>query len=339
MSLGQHQLEADTGSPMRPGSSWTANSFFADSAISVRTRTPGPLEKETNPFDTYAATEQPGLADRLEGLVAEIWASEQDCAIRGNKRRRLERAMDEIEAALEDEESYLESNQSDPGTTDPETADPEQSPTTPAMPTASDEELEQIRTNLASTVEAMRLRQQEQRHLHQLAIEKLEAVAQRCLQQERALREFSEEIAYLREQNRHLDQQLETATNRLNQSQLESARKDLAINAMSSAVAGLEGWINNSSTPNRTPRRIVTRGRGRFRGRYYAEEQMDVPAWSGGSDARLHDGVTAWVRGFRDVEEELKSSQGNLKARLEEGKIRLDDGGDDWGEFESASGV
>ncbi|EXJ88968.1 hypothetical protein A1O3_02032 [Capronia epimyces CBS 606.96] len=330
MSLSDQQPDPGVRSPGRPGSSWTNNSLFADSAISVRTRTPGPFDKDMDAFDTYATTIHPGIADRLKGLVSEIWASEQDSAISGNKRRRLERALGEIEAALEDDGTYSEES-------DAETTHSKQLLASPPSQAVGDEDLEHIRTSLVSTVEAMRMRQQEQRHLHQLTIEKLEAVAQRCIQQERRLREFSEEIVLLQERNRRLIQENERITTQLDQSQIDSARKDLAVDAMSSAVAGLEGWINNSSMPNRTSRRVVTRGRGRFRGRYYVDEPREAPDSHSGPDAKLHEGVTAWLRGFRDVQEELRSSQSGLNTRLKELQSDLQDAEDDWGEFESPS--
>lgn len=287
-------------------------------------------EKEMDPFDAYAVMPRPAIADRLEGLVSEIWAAEQDSDIRGNKKRRLERAMDEIEAALEEDET-------DPEESGAETTHTGHRPIPSLSQRVSDQDLEHIRTSLASTVESMRMRQQEQRHLHQLTIEKLEAVAQRCIQQEKRLREYSDEIALLKERNRRLTQENERVTRQLDQTQSDSARKDLAVNAMSSAVAGLEGWINSSSTPNRANRRVVTRGRGRFRGRYYVDEHLDAPAGHGGPDAKLHEGVTAWLRGFRDVQEELRSSRSGLNFRLDELQGGRPDTEVDWGEFESAS--
>ncbi|EXJ95057.1 hypothetical protein A1O1_00175 [Capronia coronata CBS 617.96] len=322
MSLADQQ--PDAGSPTRPWSSWTNNSLFADSAISVRTRTPGPPFEELKSFDTHGATTDPGIADRLKGFVAEIWAWEQEGAISGDKRRRLEGAIDEIEAALVEEDTNVEEINAET--------------TTPRSEPVSDQDLEHIRTSLASTVEAMRMRQQEQRHLHQLTIEKLEVVAQRCIQQERRLREFSAEIVLLKEQNHRLIQDNARITSQLDQTQTESARKDLAVDAMSSAVAGLEGWIN-SSAPARTPRMVVTRGRGRFRGRYYVEDPGDAPPGTGGHDAKLHEGVTAWLRGFRDVQEELRSSQKGLLSRPKEFHGGSEDAEDDWGEFESVAGM
>jgi hypothetical protein len=84
-------------------------------------------------------------------------------------------------------------------------------------------------------------------------------------------------------------------------------------------------------------RKVVARGRGRFRGRYYVDEPGDVAsphALDASSDSKIiHEGVNAWLRGWRDIEEELRSSTrtGSLP-----GNDRSVDG-NDWGEFQSAS--
>ncbi|KIW78886.1 hypothetical protein Z517_08725 [Fonsecaea pedrosoi CBS 271.37] len=342
MSLANNQPDgAATPSPTRPGSAWTNTSLFADSAISMRTRSPAPLEKESSSSQPGETEDDSAIADRLNGLVSEIWACEQDAAIRGQKRRRIEKAMDEIEAALEEES--LASEESDCETTHQSQSAPSPLPDTSS---ATEADLELIRVHLTSTVDSMRMRQQEQRHLHQLTVEKLEAVAQRCIQQERRVREFAEEIVTLRKQNRDLTQHNDSLRNRLREAQSESAKKETAVKAMSSAVSGLEGWINGSPTPNRPSqsRKIVTRGRGRFRGRYYVEEPVESRGHSGfdgPSDVRaLQEGVTAWLRGFRDVEEELRSSQTAAKVpRAKDFKTIPEDSDNEWGEFETATGV
>jgi hypothetical protein len=285
----------------------------------------------------YEAPDQPAIADRLNGLVSEIWATEQDGSIRGDKRRRLEEAMDEIEAALEDDPSSLED--SDVDTTAPEHSSPPPPPP-PKPPGVSEQDLEMVRNSLASTVESMHMRQQEQRHLQQLTVEKLEAIAQRCVQQEKRLREFAEEMVRLKRENTQLRQENETLDRQLDQAQVEATKKEVAVNAMSSAVIGLEGWINASPTPSRTPRRVVTRGRGRFRGRYYVDETREEPVASpsdGLTDARaLHEGVTAWLRGFRDVEEELRASDHAKFSRGKKAEHIREDVEEDWGDFASA---
>lgn len=353
MSLADDQNNNDTGpaatgcSPTRPSSAWTSSSVFADSAVSLRSGTPVPSEKEMHSFQPpeEEPPSQCGIADRLHGLVSEIWVSEQDGAIRADKRRKIEKAMAEIEAALEEDSIESEDGEYE---SDAETGRRAPSSSahshSPAAPTVTDAELDHIRTHLASTVESMRMRQQEQRHLHQLTVEKLEAVAQRCIQQETRLRGFAKEMVLLRERNRQLTQENERVNVQLIRTRSESAKKEIAVDAMSSAVAGLEGWINGSPTPNRsTPRRVVTRGRGRFRGRYYLEDANDGPVGyglDGASDAKLlHEGVTAWLRGFRDVEEELRSSRPVTPARAKELQEAPETTADEWGEFETATGT
>ncbi|KAI1608039.1 hypothetical protein EDD37DRAFT_698 [Exophiala viscosa] len=328
MSLTTHEPRSGAGTPTRPSSAWTNNSVFADSAISLRTGTPAPAEKELDLFHADDGTSsRVGFADRLNGLVSEIWACEQDGAIRREKSHKFERAIQQIEAALDDDSS---------GDSDLYSAlpSPATMPTDPA--TVSEDDFAAIRASLACTVESMRMRQQEQRHLHQLAVEKLETVAQRCIQQERRLKEFAQEMVLLKQENRLLNEEL-------NQAHTESAKKHVAVDAMSSAVAGLEGWINGTPTPDRSDKRVVIRGRGRFRGRYYADEPMQAPVGQGSdgtSDAKaFHEGVTAWLRGFRDVEEELRMSQKTKAPGWRESQNPATNTDDEWGDFESATGT
>lgn len=284
---------------------------------------------------TQGVVTTPPIADHLSGLVSEIWANEQDGSLRGEKRKRLNRLISEIEAVLEDDSPSSEDS-------DVESEPPRRSSPPVESPGASQIELEFIRTSLASTVESMRMRQQEQRHLHQLTSEKLEAVAQRCIQQEKRLGEFAEEMVRVKQENRGLSQENESLHRQLDQAYVESAKKEVAVSAMSSAVAGLEGWITGSATPDRPLRRVVTRGRGRFRGRYYVDESGEGPrghGHDGASDAKtLHEGVTAWLRGFRDVEEELKSSERAKMSRWKESDEAGQNTADDWGDFERAAG-
>ncbi|KIV80956.1 hypothetical protein PV11_08414 [Exophiala sideris] len=328
MTSATHEPRSRAGTPTRPSSAWTNDSLFADSAISLRTGTPAPAEKGPNSFHTNGDTSpQVGIADRLNGLVSEIWACEQDGAIRGEKSRKLEHAIEQIEAALDDDSSSDSDLHSAPLAS-------ATAPTEPAP--ASEDDVGAVRASLASTVESMRMRQQEQKHLHQLAVEKLEAVAQRCIQQERRLKEFAQEMVLLKQENRMLDEELQ-------QAHTESAKKHVAVDAMSSAVAGLEGWINGTPTPDRSIKRVVTRGRGRFRGRYYVDEHIQAPVsqtHDGTSDAKaLHDGVNAWLRGFRDVEEELKLSEDAKASHWRELKDPATSTHDEWGDFESATGT
>lgn len=320
-------------SPTRPGSAWTSNSLFADSAISLRTATPKPLDDEANTSEIFEPITH--LADRLRGLVSEIWASEQDGALRRKKRRRIEAAMDTIEAVL------LEDDSSRSREDDEENDDETPNPTTPEDVFVKGG-LDAIRNNLTLTIKSMRMRQQEQSHLHQLTVEKLEAVAQRCIQQETRLQGFGDEAVLLRERNRHLSRENAKLKHQLEHSRAESRKRDDAVHAMSSAVAGLDGWINSTSTQNRSSRQVVVRGRGRFRGRYYVEGPGESPI-EPGSDAvadagTIHEGVNAWLRGFNDIQQELESTPVKMNLHLEQDDDRpggLDE--DEWGEFETVS--
>ena len=79
--------------------------------------------------------------------------------------------------------------------------------------------------------------------------------------------------------------------------------------------------------------------RGRFRGRYYIDEHSPGGHHDIDIEARdLHDGVKAWLRGFRDVEEGVKARggisrgrQSNLHGNLKDGVVE-----EEWGDFESA---
>ncbi|KEF57771.1 uncharacterized protein A1O9_05691 [Exophiala aquamarina CBS 119918] len=202
--------------------------------------------------------------------------------------------------------------------------------------------LELIRNNLTLTIKSMRMRQLEQSHLHQLTMEKLEAVAQRCAQQETRLQEFSDKTIVLRERNRQLTRENAKLHHQLEHSRAESRKRHDAVHAMSSAVAGLDGWINSTSTPNRPSRQVVVRGRGRFRGRYYVDGPGSSPTGPGNDavpDAStIYEGVNAWLRGFNDIEQELESIPVKMNVHLEQDSDRhgrLDE--DEWGEFETVS--
>jgi len=281
------------------------------------------------------------MADRLTQLAAAVWAIEEDGDIGLPKRRRLERALNEVEACLENGEPSGASNQDDTLCS--------------VEDQVRDSDLERIREHLAATVASMRLRQQEQRHLHQLTVQKLEAVAQKCLVQERQVQHLHDELCGVKGQNKVLSQENEKLRDQIAALESESARKEVAVSAMSSAVCGLEGWIIHNSpaldrrderpAQARTPRRVVVRGRGRFRGRYYVDDPSASPIGpgvDGASDMRLlHEGVTAWLRGFRDVEEELRiaSAAGNKRSPSQEQLEHQGAESDDWGEFETAPGT
>lgn len=317
-------------SPTRPGSSWTTKSFSADSAISLRSNTPRPTDDGAKGLDLK---DQPThITNRLNGLVSEIWAFEQDGTLHVKKKRRIEKAIDLIEAALieDDVQLPIESHANADNTDE--------------IPLESrpnvEKELEMVRRSLASTVESMRMRQIEQRHLQQLAMEKVDAITQQCLRQVKRMHEYSDEIVRLKEQNTNLAQENDRLQARIELTVSESVKRDTAVNAMSSAVAGLEGWINNTPSPNYSQRKVVTRGKGRFRGRYYVDDPDEIESGHHSletSEIKVREGVNSWLRGFRDIEDELRSSAGGTPpaSRKNFGVAQKGDE-EEWGDFESA---
>ena len=320
----------------RPSSAWTNESTFADSAISVRSN----MSKHVEDHDPNMATPEaasPSIADRLQHLAAAAWEHEQDGLLSQAQQEKIRKALGVIDACLEDRD------EEDDKDTRPDPADDEE--------VAGQEELREIHERLAETVVQMRLRKQEQRHLHNLSMQKLEAVAHTCSKQEKQLKEMSQEAQNLLSENQKLMTENGWMQHHISQLETDATQKDVAVDAMTSAVAGLEGWISGSpggsQTPARRRGRYVVRGRGRFRGRYWVDEPEDEIVQSVQEttiDPReLQDGVKAWVRGFRDVEEEVR----RITPKKPTESIREDDPGtlddlpssedDDSGEMETVS--
>lgn len=216
-------------------------------------------------------------------------------------------------------------------------------------------------SHLSMTVSSLRLRHREQLHLQTLFASKLEALAQRSLAQEATIRSMTAELKSLRDSNAqlgrdnallaHENNHLRVTTQDLN---VEITERETSIEAMTGAVRGLEGWIESAANspqrsnptgpilspdqrrPRPSPgsgrgrgRREIIRGKGRFRGRYYIDDNnndADNGTHQGRnlSDARFRtdtdtftststdilEGVMAWVRGFKDVEEDLMARLG-----------------------------
>lgn len=341
MEVDQQPLES---APFpRPTSSWTFDSGFTDSAISVgeNTSTASKLRDET--LTTPLSTTKPPVSDRLTQLAAAAWAAEQDGCIGKSKKRRLESFLDSIEAMIEDDN--LSGVEDEDHTGDRvDTARLAQDEEGVAPSTA---ELGDVHNALAATVASMRLRQQEQRHLHQLAVHKLEAVAQECLVQQNQLELSNQEVRHLRTENQIIGEENDQLRNRVTELEHEASKREVAVNAMSSAVSGLEGYIESAESPSpvrlhpNIPKRnqkAVFRGKGRFRGKYYVDDMsVSSPGYGfdGTADTKeLQDGVKAWLRGFRDVEEELRIA-GSERLRSKEVTVDSVDSNEDWGEFET----
>jgi len=303
-------------------------SLFTDSAVDMsKTEAQSGLQN-----DTFSETFEPSLSERLEQLTTAVWEAEQDCKFSKSWTQGLHKDLNTFERHL-DNETQESTRALDIASESPEAA------------SAQDERLREVLDHLADTISSMRLRQQEHRHLHQLSRSKLEAVAQRCLVQETQLLELKGSLEDLQHENRQLGAENETLRRRVEELEAEATRREIAVDAMTSAVAGLEGWIetaghgigDHTQSPGsrRTPRRTVIRGRGRFRGKYYIDDIEGGGSRHGfddGSDAKdLHDGVRAWLRGFRDVEEEARSDRTRTSKEAVEDPTVMDE---EWGDFE-----
>lgn len=327
--------------PTRPTSDVASPSRFADSAISMDTPTPSPKRSTSAVSIRPEETTSRPLFERLTQLASLAWAAEQDERVDKMAQRMIQKQLDDIEARLEGEEADDETTR-DEVVVEPQPADHP----TQGEPTTA--ELRHVLSHLTSTVSSMRQRRQEQAHLHKVSMSKLEAVAQQCLLQERAMQQLNNEVRNLRDENRELGGENDVLRRRLEDLESQATQKAVAVDAMAGAVAGLEGWINTprrdmmendtSTTTKQTPRRVIVRGRGRFRGRYYVDDPAEDGVQlglDGVSDARdLQEGVKAWLRGFRDVEEGLRVGSrcniGGSKDFLD--TTSLDE---DFGDFES----
>ena len=251
--------------PLRIPIDSTNTSLFTDSAVDMsKTEAQSALQN-----DTFSEILEPSLSERLEQLTTAVWEAEQDCRFSESWTQELHKDLNNFERHLENETQFKESSRALGIASD--------SKDSPATASAQDERLKEVLDHLADTISSMRLRQQEHRHLHQLSRSKLEAVAQRCLVQETQLLEVKGSLEDLRHENRQLGAENKTLRRRVEELEAEATRREVAVDAMTSAVAGLEGWIETaghgmgdniqSSGSRRTPRRTVIRGRGRFRGK------------------------------------------------------------------------
>ena len=312
--------------------------------------TPPPL-KSLPPLDALYSTTS-GLFERLNQLAAAAWDAEQDGRLHESDVDILHRQLGGIESRIngtgaETEDAEEQEHALNDGTKTPTRHVSHSSPQDAHLESLSSS----ILTNLTSTISSLRLRHTEHRHLLQLSTSRLEAVSQRCLAQERAIKDLTTQLLDLQNENNVLGKENEDSQVELQNLKAESASKDVAMDAMAGAVSGLEGWIENTmplpspsafehTTPQRRgKRREVIRGRGRFRGRYYIDEHS-----SSGHDVEtevrdLQDGVKAWLRGFRDVEEGLRAKGGMGRGRPLDLQSSLKDGvvEDEWGDFESVA--
>jgi hypothetical protein len=285
----------------RPSSGWTNDSTFADSAISMGTTTPKNFDDDSLQLRPPSSS-APSLSERLTGLAALAWAVEQDEYIDDDRRNKIWRSLSYVESLLEDRDETPDTDSTRP----PEAAKMQE------VANQSNEEdvahLDQIHQHLTTTVAEMRLRQQEQRHIYEMAVQRLDDIAGTCARQKQRIQDLETEVGALRTEHQKLYRDSEGFQQHAEQLTAELQRRDVALQAMSSAVAGLDGWISTTLAPNQRATRLDlrTRGRGRFKTHYYVEVPIDRSPVNDPDptvEAReLRDGITAWVRGFRDVE-------------------------------------
>jgi hypothetical protein len=333
-------LQASQSSP-RPT---LTGSYFTDSAINMDISTPPPL-KSLPPLDALYTTSS-GLFERLTQLAAAAWDAEQDGRLHESNVDTLHKQLDNVESCIAGIETEIPKGQQNPRKAQLEASVPAQSSNDAHLESLSSD----ILNGLTSTVSSLRLRHTEYRHLIQLSNSRLEAVVQRCIAQERAIQDLNSELRNLRNENNVLGKENEDSQVEIQQLKAEVASKDVAMEAMAGAVSGLEGWIENTLPPTspialhnegarRGKKKGVIRGRGRFRGRYYVDEHPPGGRHDIDIEARdLHDGVKAWLRGFRDVEEGVRARggtngdrQSNLYGNLKDRVVE-----EEWGDFESA---
>lgn len=353
----------DPGSARLSPPAISPGSYFADSAINLDTSTPTrytrhgfdtpPPLKSLPPLDAlYSTTSH--LFERLTQLAASAWDAEQDGRLHVSKVENLHRQLDGVETIIQGAGAPPGG---EPLAEQPKPSGPNRHSSSASLnPTTSP--AEEVLASLTSTVSSLRLRHAEHRHLLQLSVSHLETVSQRCLAQQRTIQtltsslhdqnvlkmqhtELLSEANSLRDENQLLGQSNDALTQEIEALQSENTTKDVAMEAISVTVSGLEGWIENAAPstfpdhthiPHSAPRlkREVIRGRGRFRGRYYVDGSDDEPQLPDMDVRDLHDGVKAWLRGFRDVEEGLKA-RGRGKSR----EVQVKE--DEWGDFESTT--
>lgn len=357
----------------RPTSSYTTNSAFADSAVDVEAtspvRSPEPLFRLDRDYVEPKVQLSPqqvdqSLSDKMRRLAAVAWTLEQDENMSVTKRSVLHTMLNQLQSQLDAvsmESSPCEAAQgvavSDDGRGISCEPDPQVAPEEEEDIWIDESDLIDVRHRLAATVDSMRLRYEEHQHLHQLTARKLEAVAQRCLEHEHRAQKLLAEFRELRLEKDNLQAENDELRGRLSNLGNEVSRKEVAVEAMSSAVKGLEGWIDNGSpSRNYTPipqlktrrLKVVIRGKGRFRGRYYVDEDGDEAMPYSLTDPaveqqELHDGVKSWLRGFKDMEEVVRDQdppRSPIGSRFRS-RIRTPEQKevDDWGDFETPTSV
>lgn len=115
-------------------------------------------------------------------------------------------------------------------------------------------------SHLTTTVSSLRLRGQEQLHIYALFTSKIEALAQRSLQHEATIRDLTSQLQSIRESNTTLGRENAMLAHENNDLRVtmqdlkgDVVEREIAMEAMTGAVRGLEGWIESA---NNSPGRI-----------------------------------------------------------------------------------
>ena len=291
-----------------------------------------------------------------------------------------------------------------------------------------------ILAHLTNSLATLRKRHEDTLHLHSHLISKLNTLTSTSLSQTRQMQTLTSQnadltsttddmrtqILELESRERLLERRNSTLAHRLSSAERANLEDEVALEAMSAAVGGLEGWMdsfverarahnpktksNNYHNYGETPRsNPAIRGRGRFRGRYNASSNTVGPIsppstpssrdnntsrpgtsdWAllnsappkmsardynntntsmedntmttstsassarpAGEIAEFEEGIRSWIKGFRDVEESIRTRIRGRKATAvsadedttdifdtSDGDIDDDDG---FGEFERA---
>lgn len=312
----------------------STESYFADSAIHMDMTTPtiSPQSKpqfETDEFQSGLTTPSEAIDDRSEPSahledhspsLKELGVP-NEAAEAGNNHLENTELTPKAFRKMGLREMGLREMHSDVETEDESELEPDQ----------------ELVSHFSTTVSSLRLRHQEQSHLQSLFTSKLEALAQRSLDHEASIRSLTAELKSLRDSNTglgcdnallaHENNELRVAIQGMKGDVME---RETAMEAMTGAVRGLEGWIESANNSPRSDslgrflqdrarhvrgRRDIIRGKGRFRGRYSIDDDhLDGvnahPGLDGSIDmetTEIQEGVMAWVRGFKDVEEGLKA--------------------------------
>ena len=211
-------------------------SYFADSAISdmsTITSSPNPksiLETDRPAFSSRALLTDPPetAAQRLERVALPPETPDEQALLQ--KEREIEELFKPVDSAIPEEDSSE--------------AEAEAGVEAGFVSEDVDTDLDLV-SRLSSTVSSLRLRQQEQTHLHDLFISKIEALVQQSLDQEEQIMSLTAKLKTLHRKDSELRKENDTLIEDNHRLQGELTNGAVAVDAMTGAVRGLEGWIQS----------------------------------------------------------------------------------------------